>query len=46
MGAQITYKSVGKYKYEVYFDFFRDCRGVPLSAPTGAVIDTKGGDYL
>lgn len=43
MGAQITYKSVGKYKYEVYFDFFRDCRGIPFSTPSCSVIDTKGG---
>lgn len=33
MGAQITYKSVGKYKYEIYLDFYRDCRGVPLGTP-------------
>lgn len=41
-GADITYKSLGNYKYEITIKLYRDCRGIVISAPSSAI---KCGTY-
>lgn len=41
MGADITYKSLGSNKYLITITVYRDCRGIPLSAP-GSYIRCNG----
>lgn len=33
LGGQVTYRSLGNYKFEVTYKIYRDCRGIPLSVP-------------
>jgi hypothetical protein len=42
MGADVTYRKVGKMKYEFMVTVYRDCRGVPLSNITSAVRCASG----
>ena len=45
-GAQIYYKSIGKYKYEVYVDLYRDCMGAPISKPIIILKSVSSGDTM
>jgi hypothetical protein len=42
MGAQMYYKNIGKYKYEVYADYYRDCRGIAMPTPTFTIKGVAG----
>lgn len=42
-GATIWYKSIGNNKYDVYLEFYRDCRGIPFSSPTFIIKNVKTG---
>jgi|GEM_PF-3852188 len=33
LGAEITYERISSYKYKVYVDAYRDCRGLPMNIP-------------
>ena len=45
MGADISYKCLGKGKYSLVMKVYRDCRGVPFSGPSvGVFAGTNGGN--
>lgn len=41
MGSDISYKCIGNNKYEITIKMYRDCRGIPISAP-GSFIRCNG----
>lgn len=42
MGAEVFYRHLGGLKYELTYKIYRDCRGVPLKAPTAEMYRITG----
>jgi hypothetical protein len=34
LGAEVTYERISSYKYTVYVDAYRDCRGITMGTPS------------
>jgi hypothetical protein len=45
-GADITYKSLGNNKYEIIIKLYRDCKGIPMSAPSAQIKCATNGATL